>query len=79
MNTASHTVAINLIPMAQSRLSNALTTLNLKDQPMGVGNEIIINITNMARHHGTEKETPKTRGWIGRQHQMPKRHSSRRR
>jgi hypothetical protein len=64
MNAASHTVAIDLIPVAKAGLSNALTTLNLQDQPMSVGNEIIINITNMARHHRTKQETSKTGSWI---------------
>jgi hypothetical protein len=55
MQTACHAVTINLETVAQTRLSDMFTALNLRNQTMSIGNQFLINVDNVASHDGTEQ------------------------
>ena len=55
MQTACHAMTVNLETVAQTRLSDMFTALNLSDQTMSVSDQFLINVDNKASHDGTEQ------------------------
>jgi len=54
MQTACHAMTIDLKTVAQTRLRDMFTALNLRNQTMSVGNQFLINIDNVASHDSAE-------------------------
>jgi len=54
MQTARHAMTIDLVTVAQTRLSDMFTALNLGNQTMSVRDQFLINVNNKASHDGAE-------------------------
>jgi hypothetical protein len=48
-------VTVHLVSVTKPRLSDALTTLNLKNQTMSISNKIIVHINDVSGYHCSEK------------------------
>lgn len=55
MATSRKPLPVDLIPMAQPWLHHAITTIDLQDETVDVGDEIFVDLGQMRRHDAAEK------------------------
>jgi hypothetical protein len=60
MDADCEAVTVDLISMQQPRLHHALAATDLVEQPMHVGDEIIVDVGEMGSDHGSEQQPTET-------------------
>ena len=67
-------VPVDLEPVPEPGLHDAVTALDLADQPVDVTDQIVRDAVEMRRHDRAEQQTPESRCRVDGQHHVPERH-----
>ena len=78
MTADGETVTVDLETMPQPRLDDALAALDLADQAVDVGDEIVVDAGQVGRHDRAEQQAAEARRRVDRQHHVPERDAARR-
>ena len=79
MAAAGQAVAVDLEPVTQAGLHDALTRLDLADEQGEVGHQVRVEATDMGRDYAPEQEAAEAGGRLDRQREMTERDATRRR
>ncbi len=78
MDAARKSVSIDLEAMSQSRLRDSLVTIDLRNQSIEVGVEILIDLRDEVRDDRCEQHPTEPWSWIDGQDEVSERQSPRR-
>ena len=73
MHADGETMPIDLIAMQQARLDDPFAATDLIEQPMDIGDQILVDVGQMRGDHRAEQQPAETRRRIDRQHEMAER------
>lgn len=79
MTTSRETLPIDLVTVPQPRLHNPVASVDLQNQAVNVGNDVLVDVGQVGRNDSPEEKTAETGGGFDGQHEMSKREASRRR
>ena len=71
-------VAIDLIAVAEPGLDDPLAELDLADQSVHAGHQVVVDAGQMSGHDGAEQQAAEARGRVDRQHHVAERDPPRR-
>jgi hypothetical protein len=63
-------MSIDLVPMTQARLGDSFAALDLIDQAVGVGDQIIVDVDRVPGHHGRQQQSAESGCGISGQNEM---------
>nr|ABM53610.1 putative extracellular serine protease [uncultured bacterium CBNPD1 BAC clone 2089] len=75
MNTSRKSVTIDLEAVTKPRLHDSVTALDLEDEALNVGVEVVVDFVEMACDDRAQQHSPKTGRRIGWQNQVAKRNT----
>jgi hypothetical protein len=74
---ATEAVPIHLEPVAQSRLEDAPSCFDLVDQPVDVGDEIVVDVRDVTGDHRAQEQPSESGRGVDRQYEVAERQPSR--
>jgi hypothetical protein len=70
MGGSRQTMTVDLIAVSQARLHHAISSLDLLQQPVHIGREVFVNLSDVRGDHRREQHTADARCWLDGQDEM---------
>jgi hypothetical protein len=70
-------MSVDLEAMSQTRLDDAFRALDLTDQTMDVGLQVLVDFEEVPGNHRTQQDSTESGSGICRQHEVAERHTPR--
>src|SRR5699024_6399195 len=75
MGGAGEAMAVDLKAVPQPRLHDALAALDLIDEQVEIGDQVLVEVGGAGRDHGAEQEPTEPRRWIDGEDEVSQRYT----